>query len=95
MDSMIKAEDALKLFCQEFGVPKKLTFDSSKEQACKGTTFMKEVHRQDIDCHMSEKEPNNHNPVEGFIREVKRKWYRNMVNKMVTRQILDYGVSWI
>ena len=45
MDSKSKAGDYLKLFCQDFGVSEKLTFDGSKEQACKGTTFMKEVCR--------------------------------------------------
>ena len=30
MDSKSKAGDALKVFCQEFGVPEKLTFDGSK-----------------------------------------------------------------
>ena len=43
MDSKSKYGYALKMFCQEFGVPKMLTFDGSKEHACKGTTFMKEV----------------------------------------------------
>ena len=41
MDYKSKARDALKLFCQDFDVPEKLSFDGSKEQACKGTTFMK------------------------------------------------------
>ena len=36
MDSKLKAGDALKLFCQEFGVPEKLTFEGSKEQGEKG-----------------------------------------------------------
>jgi hypothetical protein len=36
MDSKSKACDALRLFCQEFGVPEKLTFDGSKEQTMKG-----------------------------------------------------------
>ena len=31
-DSKGRAGDALRLFCQEFGVPNKLTFDGSKEQ---------------------------------------------------------------
>ena len=31
MDSKKKAGDALRLFCQEFGVPERLTFDGSKE----------------------------------------------------------------
>ena len=49
IDSKIKAGDALKLFCQEFGVPEKLTFDGSKEQVCKGNIYTKEVRRQSID----------------------------------------------
>ena len=43
MDTKGKARDALRLFCQEFGVPEKLTFDGSLEQTGKGTQFMKEV----------------------------------------------------
>ena len=40
MDPNRKAGDDLKLFCKEFGVSQKLTYDGSKEQACKGATFM-------------------------------------------------------
>ena len=69
-----KAGYALKRFCQEFGVPEKLTFDGSKEQMCKGTTFMKEVYRQGIDYPISEPDLHNQNPVEGVIREVMPKW---------------------
>lgn len=32
MDLKRKADNALQLFCQEFGIPKKLIFDASKEQ---------------------------------------------------------------
>ena len=32
MDSKGKAGEALRIFCQEFGVPDKLTFDGSQEQ---------------------------------------------------------------
>ena len=41
IDSKTKARDDLKLFYQEFDVPEKLILDGSKEQACKGNTFMK------------------------------------------------------
>ena len=68
MDSKKKAGDALRLFCQEFGVPEKLTFDGSKEQTSKGTTFMKQIRRHDIDYHISEADLYNQNPVEGVIR---------------------------
>ena len=43
MDSKRKAGDALKFFCQEFGIPEKLTFDGSKEQIMTNTEFMKQL----------------------------------------------------
>ena len=95
MNSKSKAGDALKLFCQEFGVPEKLTFDGSKEQGEKGTTFMKEVRKQGIDYHISEPSLHNQNPVEAVIGEIRRKWYRTMVRKRVPRQLWDYGVTWV
>ena len=95
MDSKSKAGDALNLFCQEFGVPEKLIFDGSKEQTSKGTTFMREIKKQGIDYHISEPDHHNQNPVEGVIREIRRKWYRTMVRKRVPRQLWDYGFTWV
>ena len=48
MNSKQKAGDALRLFCQEFGVPERLVFDDSKEQMAKGTDFMRQVRLHDI-----------------------------------------------
>ena len=95
MDSKRKAEEALRLFCQEFGVPEKLTFDGSKEQTGKGTQFMKQIRRHDIDYHVSEPDLHNQNPVEGVIRELRRKWYRIMIRKRVPKQLWDYGLRWV
>ena len=68
MDSKRKAGDALRLFCQEFGVPERLTFDGSKEQGQAGTEFMKQIRTHIIDYHISEAGLHNQNPVEGVIR---------------------------
>ena len=95
MDSKSKAGDALRLFCQEFGVPEKLTFDGSREQTGKGTQFMKQVRRHDIDYHISEPDMHNQNPVEGVIRELRRKWYRIMIRKRVPKELWDYGLRWV
>ncbi len=46
MDSKKKAGDALRLFCQEFGIPERLTFDGSKEQSKPSTKFMKQSYSQ-------------------------------------------------
>ena len=95
MDSKKKAGDALRLFCQEFGVPEKLTFDGSKEQSMKGTQFMKQVRTHNIDYHISEPDLHNQNPVEGVIGELRRKWYRVMIRKRMPEQLWDYGLRWV
>ena len=94
MDSKSKCGDALKLFCQEFGVPERLTFDGSKEQSMKGTQFMKQIRQHNINYHLSEPDLHNQNPVERCIRELRRKWYRIMVRKQVPQQFWDYGMCW-
>ena len=95
MDSKSKAGDAFNIFCQEFGVPQHLTFDGSKEQSQKGTEFMRQVGNHDIDYHISEPDLQNQNPAEGFIRELRRKWYRTMVQKQVPEPLWDYGMKWV
>ena len=61
------ARKALKKFCQEFGVTEKLTFDGYKEHVYNGTTFIKEIHRQLIDYHISDHELHNQSLLEGVI----------------------------
>ena len=95
IDSKSKVGDALKRFYQEFGVTEKLNFYGSKEQVYNGTTFMKEVCRQCIDYHIRELDLHNHNTVDGFIRELRRKWYHTMVKTRVPRKLWDYGVIWL
>ena len=41
MEHKVSAGDTLKLFCKEFESPEMLMSDGSKEQAKKGTQFMK------------------------------------------------------
>ena len=94
MDTKSKAGDALKVFCREFGVPFDLTFDGSKEQCNKNTTFMKQIRKCGIKYHVSEPNVHNQNPVEGVIREIRRKWFRTMVRKRVPRKLWDYGMVW-
>ena len=95
MSSKKQAGDSLRLFCQEFGVPERLTFDGSKEQTGKHTEFMKQIRTHDIDYHISEPDLHNQNPVEGTIRELRRKWYRVMVRKRIPKQLWDYGLRWV
>ena len=95
MNSKSKAGDALRLFCQEFGVPEKLTFDGSKEQGQPGTEFMRQIRIHNINYHVAESGLHNQNPVEGVIRELRRKLYRLMVRRRVPRELWDYGMRWV
>ena len=95
MNSKSKAGDALRLFCQEFGVPEKLTFDGSKEQGQPGTEFMRQIRMHNINYHVAESGLHNQNPVEGVIRELRRKLYRLMVRRRVPRELWDYGMRWV
>ena len=94
MDTKSKAGKALREFCREFGIPQSLTFDGSKEQSMPGTEFMKSIRQYGIDYHISEADLHNQNPVEGVIREIRKKLYRTMVRRKVPRQLWDCGVVW-
>jgi len=95
MDSKSKAGDALRVFCEEFGVPEHLTMDGSKEQTNKGTEFIKQIRKHNIDYHITEPERHNQNPAEGVIREIGRKWFHVMIRKRIPRKFWDYGYRWI
>ena len=57
--------------------------------------FMKTIRYYNIDYHISEPKMQNQNPVEGCIRELRKKWYRVMVKQRVPQQLWDYGIAWI
>ena len=76
-------------------MPDKLIFDGSKEQGGKNTTFMKQIRRNDINYQVSEPDMHNQNPVEGCIRELRRKWYRIMIKQRVPEELWDYGIRWV
>ena len=95
MDSKGKAVNALQLFCQEFGAPEKLTIDGLKEITEKNTEFMRQMRTHNIDYHISEPHLHNQNPVEGVIRELRRKWYCVMICQRVPNDFWDYGLKWV
>ena len=95
MDTKGKAGDALQTFCREFGVPKRLIVDGSKEQTGKNTEFMKQVRSNGIELKIAEPGLHNQSPAEGVIREVRRKWYRTMFKKRVPKIFWDYGMRWV
>ena len=89
-----KAGEALRVFCQEFGVPERLTMDGTKEQIGSNSEFMYQI-RNGIDFHIIDPERHNQNPTEGVIREICRKWFRVMFRKKVPKKFWDYGMRWV
>ena len=82
--------DVLIEFITDYGVPLKIIFDVSKEYIMPGMDFMKKIRKYDIDYHISEPDRPNQNAAEGVIRELRRKWFRVMVQKRVPSRLWDY-----
>jgi hypothetical protein len=89
MDKKAKAGDALRVFCEEFGVPERLIVDGSKEQTSKGTEWMRQVRKHNIDLHITEANRKNQSPAEGIVRETRKRWFRTMFAKKVPRKLWD------
>ena len=53
---------------------------------------MKTVRDNDITHTVIEPDMHNHNPAEGVIREIRKKWYRIMIRKQVPTELWDYGM---
>ena len=73
MDSKGTANDALRVFCKEFGVPDTLRHDGAKEMCMKGTEFKRQVQRNAIAIQASKDILHNQSLAEGVVREVRRK----------------------
>ena len=56
---------------------------------------MKQIKKHDIDYHIAEPERHNDVPAEGVIRELRRKWFRVMIQKRVPQRLWDYGMKWV
>jgi hypothetical protein len=94
MEKKSMAGAALSQSIRDYGVPERLTFDGAAEQVKPKTEFMKRVRDYGIDYHLIEPHRPQQNRVETVIREVKKRWFRQMVKRSVPKQIWDYGIIW-
>jgi hypothetical protein len=88
------AGTALRQFIRDYGVPELLTFDGAAEQVKPKTEFMKQIRNHDIDYHIIEPNRPQQNRAETVIREVKKRWFRQMVKRKVPKRLWDYGIVW-
>jgi hypothetical protein len=86
------AGQALRQFIRDFGVPERLTSDGASEQTGPNSEFMQKVRKHEIDHHVSEPHRPQQNRAESVIREVKRRWFRQMTKKQVPKRLWEYGI---
>jgi hypothetical protein len=76
-------------------LPIKLRFDGSKEQTGKNTEFQRQIRKHNIQQHVSEPNLHNQSPAERVVREVRRKLYRVMFRRNLSKIFWDYGMRWV
>jgi hypothetical protein len=94
MDSTNLAE-ALRLFANDWGIPKNLTLNGALAQVGPHTAFAKHVHEYDIKVHVSAPRSPQQNPAEGIIHELRKKWFHVLHAKSVPKRLWDYGLVWV
>lgn len=81
-------------FIHDYGAPEYLTFDGLQVQKGRTTLFMKNLRRSKIKHHISALYRPNQNPVEGSIRELKRRWYRIQAKTGAHDRLSDFGIKY-
>ena len=84
---------SLNYFVSDYGAPEHLTYDGAAMQIGRNTNFQKSVRKYKIKTHMSAPWRRNKNPVEGAIREIKKRWYRIQAKIKVPYRLWDYGIT--
>ena len=81
MENKSNAGDMLDKFVRQYGAPKLLKVDGSKEQCGKNSKFQQILRKYNILCHIVEPERPNQNPAESMIKELKRKLFTRVMYK--------------
>ena len=94
MRSKKEAGKALRQIIQDFGIPRKMIYDGSKEQCEPGSEFQKALTKYHIEEQRSEPHTPNQNRAEDSIREVKRRWKRRIMKRRVPKRVWDFAITW-
>jgi len=95
MEKKSMAGLALRQFIRDYGAPDRLTSDGAAEQTGPKTEFMTNVRKYGIEHHLSEPHRPQQNRAESVIREVKKRWFRQMNKRKVPKRLWDYGIVWV
>ena len=82
-------------FIKEYGALENMTYDGAQEQIRRKTEFQRVIRKYEIKGHITGKSRSNQNTVEGFIQELRRRWYRPMFRTYCPIAMWIYGIPYI
>ena len=91
-DSLGKSIDD---FVHDLESPEHLIFDGFSSKVGKNSNFYKNLRKYSIKNHVSAPRRRNKTPAEGYIREIKRRFYRIMERNRVPKRVWDYLTVWV
>ena len=86
------ADGALKEFLRDYGAPENMITDGLKEQTSKGSKFLATLRKNNVNPVVTMPHRPNHNPAEGVIRELRKRWYRGIFSTNCPRALWNYGL---
>ena len=78
IDKRSDCHESLERFVRDYGASDVMKYDGAPEQVGPHTKFQANMRKYDIKGHTTETKISKQNPVEGVIRELRKKWYREM-----------------
>jgi hypothetical protein len=87
--------EGLETFVREYGAMEQLIYDGAPEQIGRKTEFQRIMRKYDIRGHVAESGRSKQNPVEGCIRELRRRWFRTMFRSYCPRSLWCYGIPYV
>ena len=87
--------EGLDKFVKAYGAPDKMIYDGAGEKVGRKTEFQRLMRKYEIKGHAAEPNQPNQNPVEGCIRELRRRWFRTMFRTYGPRSLWCYGIPYV
>ena len=84
--------EGLEAFVCKYGSMERLIYDGAPEQIGRKTEFQRIMQKYDIRGHIAESGRSSQNPVEGCIRELRRRWFRTMFRNYCAQSLWCYGI---
>jgi hypothetical protein len=89
------AHEPLDHFVRDYEAMDWLISDGGAEQVGKHTQFQAKLRKYNIKSKRSERERPNQNPAEGVIREIRKKWYRQIFRTNCPHRLWNYGIPYV